>query len=129
MARYTTSIHIAAPPEAVFDFHADPRNIVKVAAPPVQASLLEPYDVPLRLGSLVRLRVVMLGLLPQLWESEIVLCNRPTSSPTSSAAAPSAAGITATSSAPPKTAAPSSPTTSSTNSPPPSPSASWARRP
>jgi ligand-binding SRPBCC domain-containing protein len=77
MARYTTSIHIAAPPEAVFDFHADPRNIVKVAAPPVQASLLEPYDVPLRLGSLVRLRVVMLGLLPQLWESEIVLCNRP----------------------------------------------------
>ena len=73
MARFTQSIRIAAPPEAVFDFHADPRNIVKVAAPPVQARLLEPYDVPLRLGSIVRLRVVLLGMLPQLWESEIVV--------------------------------------------------------
>jgi ligand-binding SRPBCC domain-containing protein len=77
MAHFTRSIQIAAPPEAVFDFHADPRNIVKVAAPPVQARLLEPYDVPLRQGSIVRLRVVLLGMLPQLWESEIVVCGRP----------------------------------------------------
>jgi ligand-binding SRPBCC domain-containing protein len=77
MARFTRSIDIHAPPPAVFDFHADPRNIERVAAPPARARLLEPYDVPLHEGSVVRLRVELFGLLPQVVETEIVLCRPP----------------------------------------------------
>jgi ligand-binding SRPBCC domain-containing protein len=77
MARLIRSIHIAAPPEAVFAFHADPRNIERVAAPPARGQLLPPYDVPLHLGSVVRLRVTLFGLLPQLFESEITACDPP----------------------------------------------------
>jgi ligand-binding SRPBCC domain-containing protein len=77
MAHLTRSIHIAAPPVAVFEFHADPRNIEQVAAPPARAQLLPPYDVPLRLGSVVRLKVTLFGLLPQLFESEITVCEPP----------------------------------------------------
>jgi ligand-binding SRPBCC domain-containing protein len=77
MARLLQSIFIAAPPQAVFDFHADPRNIEKVAGPPARAELLEPYDLPLRQGSMVRLKVMVMGLLPQTVETEIVVCDPP----------------------------------------------------
>jgi ligand-binding SRPBCC domain-containing protein len=77
MARLQRSILIAAPAATVFDFHADPRNIERVATPPAQAQLLPPYEVPLHLGSVVRLRVTVFGLLPQLVETEIVVCDPP----------------------------------------------------
>jgi ligand-binding SRPBCC domain-containing protein len=77
MANLKRSITIAAPPQAVFDFHADPRNIERVAAPPTRAQLLPPYDVPLRRGSIVHLRVVILGLIAQEVETEIVVCVPP----------------------------------------------------
>jgi ligand-binding SRPBCC domain-containing protein len=77
MARLTQSIQINAPPKVVFAFHADPRNIEKVAAPLAQGQLLPPYDVPLDQGSVVRLKVTLFGLLPQLFESEITVCDPP----------------------------------------------------
>jgi ligand-binding SRPBCC domain-containing protein len=77
MAHFRQSIDIAAPPQVVFDFHADPRNIERVAAPPARAHLLEPYDLPLHEGSIVRLRVELFGLLPQEVETEIVVCDPP----------------------------------------------------
>jgi len=77
MAHLQRSIRIAAPAQVVFDFHADPRNIERVAAPPARAQLLPPYDVPLHRGSIVRLRVTVLGLVPQVVESEIVVCDPP----------------------------------------------------
>jgi ligand-binding SRPBCC domain-containing protein len=77
MAHLIRSIMIAAPPQVVFDFHADPRNIERVAASPARAHLLPPYDVPLRRGSVVRLRVVVLGLMPQTVETEITVCDPP----------------------------------------------------
>src|SRR3954453_13453483 len=77
MANLKRSITVAAPAQVVFDFHADPRNIERVAAPPARAQLLPPYDVPLHRGSIVRLRVPVLGLVPQVVESEIVVCDPP----------------------------------------------------
>jgi ligand-binding SRPBCC domain-containing protein len=77
MAHYRRSIRIAVPAQAVFDFHADPRNIPRVAAPPAHVEILPPYDVPLHLGSIVRVRVALFGLLPQIVETEIVVCDPP----------------------------------------------------
>src|SRR5947209_3879942 len=77
MAHLQRSIRIAAPAQAVFDFHRDPRNIERVAVSPAQARLLPPYDVPLRLGSVVRLRVTVLGFVPQVAETVIVVCDPP----------------------------------------------------
>jgi ligand-binding SRPBCC domain-containing protein len=77
MAHFRRSIQIQAPVEAVFDFHADPRNIERVAAPPTHVQVLPPYDVPLRLGSIVRVRAALLGLLPQIVETEIIVCQPP----------------------------------------------------
>jgi ligand-binding SRPBCC domain-containing protein len=77
MAHFCRSIQIAAPVQAVFDFHADPRNIPRVTAPPTHVELLPPYDVPLHRGSVVRVRVALCGLLPQVVETEIVVCDPP----------------------------------------------------
>jgi ligand-binding SRPBCC domain-containing protein len=77
MAHFRRSIQIAAAAQAVFDFHADPRNIERVAFPPAHVQLLPPYDVPLHLGSIVRVRVALFGLLPQIVETEIVVCDPP----------------------------------------------------
>lgn len=77
MAHLTRSILIAASPQAVFEFHADPRNIERVASPPARAELLQPYEVPLRRGSVVRLKVSILGLVTQVVESEIIVCDPP----------------------------------------------------
>jgi ligand-binding SRPBCC domain-containing protein len=77
VARLTRSIRIAAPVEAVFAFHADPRNIERLSTPQAQAQLVPPYEVPLRQGSIVRLRVMLLGLVPQQVETEIVVCDPP----------------------------------------------------
>jgi ligand-binding SRPBCC domain-containing protein len=77
MPHFHQSILIDAPAQAVFDFHADPRNIERVAVPPACVQLLLPYDGPLRLGSIVRVRAVLLGMLPQTMETEIVVCRPP----------------------------------------------------
>jgi ligand-binding SRPBCC domain-containing protein len=77
MAHLRRSVFIAVPPHAVFDFHADPRNIEKVAGSPARAELLEPYDLPLREGSIVRLKVWVMGMLPQTVETRIVVCDPP----------------------------------------------------
>ena len=77
MAHLQRSILIAAPAAAVFDFHADPRNIERVAVAPAHARLHPPFDVPLRLGSVVRLRVTVFGLAPRRVETEIVVCDPP----------------------------------------------------
>jgi len=77
MAHFRRSIQIGAPVQVVFDLHADPRNIARVAAPPAHVQLLPPYDVPLRLGSVVRVQVALFGLLPQIVETEIVVCDPP----------------------------------------------------
>ncbi len=77
MAHFHRSTQIAAPAQAVYDFHADPRNIERVAAPQTHVQLLTPFDVPLRLGSVVRARVALFGLLPQIVETEIVVCDPP----------------------------------------------------
>src|SRR4029077_17602626 len=77
MARLTRSIQVAAPVATVFEFHADPRNIERVAAPPARAQLLAPSDLPLRLGSVVTLKVTLLRWVPQLSASEITVCKPP----------------------------------------------------
>jgi ligand-binding SRPBCC domain-containing protein len=77
MTHFRRSIQIAAPVQAVFAFHLDPRNMTRIASPPTRVQLLEPYEVPLRLGSVVRVRVALFGLLPQMVESEIVVCDPP----------------------------------------------------
>ncbi len=77
MAHLRQSIQIAVPIDEAFAFHADPRNIERLATPPARAHLLPPFDVPLRLGSIVRLRIVLLGLVPQRVDSEIVVFDPP----------------------------------------------------
>ena len=56
------SIIIDAPLETVFAFFIDIRNHKRLAPPHTQEELVDPGDIPLRLGTTVRLRARYVGL-------------------------------------------------------------------
>ena len=74
---FERSVLLAAPPEEVYAFHEDPRNIVKISPPSLRVEKVE-CTVPARAGEDFRLRVSQFGL-PLEWIGywdEAVPCSR-----------------------------------------------------
>jgi ligand-binding SRPBCC domain-containing protein len=74
---FERSVLLAAPPEEVYAFHEDPRNIVKISPPSLRVEKVE-CTVPARAGEEFRLRVSQFGL-PLEWIGywdEAVPCSR-----------------------------------------------------
>jgi ligand-binding SRPBCC domain-containing protein len=74
---FERSVLLAAPPEEVYAFHEDPRNIVKISPPSLRVEKVE-CTVPARVGEEFRLRVSQFGL-PLEWIGywdEAVPCSR-----------------------------------------------------
>jgi len=74
---FERSVLLAAPPEEVYAFHEDPRNIVKISPSSLRVEKVE-CTVPARVGEEFRLRVSQFGL-PLEWIGywdEAVPCSR-----------------------------------------------------
>ena len=74
---FERSVLLTAPPEEVYAFHEDPRNIVKISPPSLRVEKVE-CTVPARAGEEFRLRVSQFGL-PLEWIGywdEAVPCSR-----------------------------------------------------
>lgn len=66
MLEFSRSCLLEATPEAVFDFHADPRNIVHVS-PPGQDAQIRQGAGPATAGAPFEVEVTLLGYLPMRW--------------------------------------------------------------
>jgi ligand-binding SRPBCC domain-containing protein len=64
-----TSVSLKAPLDTLFDFFLDPNNLKRIS-PPSLGIQIAAADVPLRVGSRVRLRMRM-GLFPRTWELSV----------------------------------------------------------
>jgi ligand-binding SRPBCC domain-containing protein len=71
MAVYRRSIEIRVPPERVFAFHMDARNIARLALPESRTDVLSVSDIPLQVGTRVVVRSVQMGMSVTM-EAEIV---------------------------------------------------------
>ena len=74
---FERSVLLTAPPEEVYAFHEDPRNIVKISPPSLRVEKVE-CTVPARVGEEFSLRVSQFGL-PLEWIGywdEAVPCSR-----------------------------------------------------
>lgn len=78
MATFERSVEIAAPIEAVFDFHLDSRNAAAIAPPEARVVRVE-GDFPLRAGATVRMWIRPAPIAPaQEWRVRVAELERPT---------------------------------------------------
>lgn len=76
MPRFTRSIDIKAPVEAVFAFHLDPANLVRIAPAGTRSRLLSCTGTPIQVGSRVVVQSVQAGIPVQI-EAEVVTLDPP----------------------------------------------------
>ena len=70
MAAFERSFVVRVPIGLVWDFHRDPVGLTKITPKPIRVQI-EAYDFPIRKGSRVLLRVLVLGLIAVRWNSQI----------------------------------------------------------
>jgi ligand-binding SRPBCC domain-containing protein len=70
MPRFSSSVRLEAPPDAVFPFFADARNLEALTPPWLRFEVLTPSPIEMRAGALIDYRLRIHGL-PLRWRSEI----------------------------------------------------------
>ncbi|HET6384447.1 MAG TPA: SRPBCC family protein [Armatimonadota bacterium] len=76
MPRFTRSVEISAPIDQVFEFHTNPRNIIRVAPPGSHTELVSASDETLKPGSRVIVRSTQAGI-PVRIEAEVTRIEAP----------------------------------------------------
>ena len=67
---FKTELWLKRPPDEVFSFFSDARNLERITPPWVRFEMLTPGEIPMRVGTLIDYRIRVHGV-PLRWQSEI----------------------------------------------------------
>jgi len=74
--RFQQALWLPEPPERVFPFFADARNLERITPPWLRFRVLTPGEIPMHAGTLIDYRLRLHGL-PLRWQSEITVWEPP----------------------------------------------------
>jgi hypothetical protein len=69
---FETEMWLKRPPDEVFAFFSDARNLERITPPWVSFHILSPAEIPMRVGALIDYRIRVHGV-PLRWQSEITV--------------------------------------------------------